>query len=56
MYIYIMEIEHKIRLIGNSFVITIPKQVVNGMGVNEGDMMLIDLKDDHIIIRKKSST
>lgn len=53
MYIYVMEIEHKVREIGNSLVVTIPKQVIRELKLKVNDSVLIDLKNDSIVIRKK---
>ena len=48
-----MEIRHKLRRIGNSFVISIPAQVVEDLGLKAGDEMLLDVEDSTIKIRKR---
>jgi len=48
-----MEIEHKLRQIGNSLVVTIPTQLVRDMKLKEGDIMLIDRRADTIMLKKQ---
>lgn len=48
-----MEIRLKLRKIANSFVITIPSQVVSDLKLKTGDDMLLDVKDSRIVIRKE---
>jgi len=48
-----MEIRLKLRKIGNSFMITIPSQVINDLKLKVGDDMLLDIKDSRILIRKE---
>jgi antitoxin component of MazEF toxin-antitoxin module len=47
-----MEIRLKLRKIGDSFVITIPSQVVTDLKLKVGDNMMLDVKDCLIVIRK----
>jgi antitoxin component of MazEF toxin-antitoxin module len=48
-----MEIRLKLRKIGDSFVITIPSQVVADLKLKADDNMLLDVKDSDILIRKE---
>jgi AbrB family looped-hinge helix DNA binding protein len=48
-----MEIRLKLRKIGDSFVITIPSQVISDLKLKTGDNMLLDVKDSTIAIRKE---
>jgi antitoxin component of MazEF toxin-antitoxin module len=48
-----MEIRLKLRKIGDSFVITIPSQVVSDLRLKVGDNMMLDIKDSIISIRKE---
>lgn len=51
-----MELELKLRLIGNSLVITIPAQVVKTLKLKQNDMMLLDVEDSNIIVKKKKTS
>lgn len=48
-----MELELKLRLIGNSLVITIPSQVIKTLKLKQDDTMLLDVKGENIVIKKK---
>lgn len=48
-----MEIRLKLRKIGDSFVITIPSQVVADLKLRAGDNMMLDVKGTTIAIRKE---
>ena len=48
-----MEIQLKLRKIGNSFMIAIPSQVIDDLKLTIGDDMLLDVKDSKVVIRKK---
>ncbi len=50
-----MEIQLKLRKIGNSMMIAIPSQLVKDLRLSAGDTMLIDIKDNTITIRKKTT-
>ena len=54
-YIYPMEIRLKLRKIGDSFVITIPSQVVTDLKLRVGDNMMLDVKDSIITIRMEKN-
>ena len=48
-----MEIQLKLRKIGNSFMIAIPSQVIDDLKLKIGDDMLLDVEDSKVVIRKK---
>jgi AbrB family looped-hinge helix DNA binding protein len=48
-----MEIRLKLRKIGDSFVITIPSQVVSDLKLKAGDKMMLDVKDSKIEIKRE---
>jgi AbrB family looped-hinge helix DNA binding protein len=48
-----MEIRLKLRKIGDSFVITIPSQVVTDLKLKAGDNMMLDVRGFKIEIRKE---
>jgi AbrB family looped-hinge helix DNA binding protein len=48
-----MEIRLKLRKIGDSFVITIPSQVVADLKLKTGDKMLLDVNDSTITITRE---
>jgi antitoxin component of MazEF toxin-antitoxin module len=48
-----MEIRLKLRKIGDSFVITIPSQVVSDLKLKAGDNMMLDTSGFTISIRKE---
>jgi AbrB family looped-hinge helix DNA binding protein len=48
-----MEIRLKLRIIGHSYMIAIPSQVISDLKLKAGDKMLLDVKDSKIIIRKE---
>ena len=48
-----MEIRLKLRKIGDSFVITIPSQVVADLKLRAGDNMMLDLDGSTILIRRE---
>jgi AbrB family looped-hinge helix DNA binding protein len=48
-----MEIRLKLRVIGHSFMIAIPSQVIQDLKLKAGDNMLLDVRDSKIIIRKE---
>jgi len=49
-----LPVEFRVRLtkIGNSLRITIPKPVVNGLGLRERDMLVLTVTDSRIMVRK----
>ena len=46
------EFRMKLTKIGNSLRITIPKPVVDGLGLKEGDVLVLTTTDSHIKIGK----
>lgn len=48
-----MEIKLKLRKVGNSIMIAIPSQVVGDLKLKAGDVMMLDVKDSKIIVRKQ---
>jgi len=49
----IIEFPRKIRKIGDSIVITIPKEIILALGINEGDTWKIYAKDGKTIVITK---
>ena len=47
-----MELHVKVRKVGNSFIVTIPDQIVKDMKLKLGDAMCMDLIEKKIVIRK----
>jgi putative addiction module antidote len=49
-----LPVEFKVKLskVGNSLRATIPKPVVEGLGLKEGDILVISVSDGEIRIRK----
>jgi putative addiction module antidote len=42
----------KLSKVGNSLRLTIPKLVVEGLGLKEGDMLVLSVSDSEIKVRK----
>jgi AbrB family looped-hinge helix DNA binding protein len=42
----------KLSKVGNSLRVTIPKPVVDGLGLKEGEMLVLSVSDSEIRIRK----
>lgn len=51
-----MEIRLKLRKIGNSMMIAIPSQVIEDLKLKPGDNMLLDVKENSILIRKQDAS
>lgn len=47
-----MEVERKIRKIGNSLGVHIPSKIIKQMELEEGDVVYVSYKEDKIIITK----
>lgn len=47
-----MEVERKIRKIGNSLGVILPADMLKQINAAEGDSVYVELKDDQIIIRR----
>ncbi|MED1863277.1 AbrB/MazE/SpoVT family DNA-binding domain-containing protein [Fictibacillus nanhaiensis] len=47
-----MEVERKIRKIGNSLGVHIPSKIIKQMELEEGDIVYISYKEDKIVITK----
>lgn len=43
----------KLRIVGNSFTMTIPADVIKDLGWDEGDILRIGLEDEKLIIHKE---
>jgi antitoxin component of MazEF toxin-antitoxin module len=48
-----MEIRLKLRIIGHSYMVAIPSQVVKDLKLKAGENMMLDVKDSKIVIRKE---
>jgi antitoxin component of MazEF toxin-antitoxin module len=48
-----MELRLKLRKIGNSLMIAIPSQVIQDLHLRAGDVMLLDVKNSSISIKKQ---
>jgi antitoxin component of MazEF toxin-antitoxin module len=48
-----MEIRLKLHIIGHSYMIAIPSQVVRDLKLKAGEDMMLDVKDSKIVIRKE---
>ena len=48
-----MEIERKIRKIGNSLGVNLPADMLKEVGVKEGDVIYISIENDSIVIRNE---
>ena len=46
-------LERKIRIVGSSYVVTIPKQLVEAYGMKDKDIIIIKLNPDGSITLKK---
>lgn len=46
-------IELKLRVVGNSFIVTIPKSIVRDLRLGENDSLLMDVRNKTIVVRKK---
>lgn len=46
-----MEVERKIRKIGNSLGVYLPSDMLKQMGIKDGDKVFISLEDGEIVIR-----
>jgi antitoxin component of MazEF toxin-antitoxin module len=44
----------KLQRVGNSIRATIPREVVDNLSLKEGEEVIVDTKDDVVLIRKKS--
>jgi antitoxin MazE len=49
-----MEVEKKIRKIGNSLGVVIPSDMLKEIGVKDGDTVYLSIEDGEIIIRSES--
>ncbi|WP_144697405.1 AbrB/MazE/SpoVT family DNA-binding domain-containing protein [Fictibacillus phosphorivorans] len=49
-----MEVERKIRRIGNSLGVHIPSKIIKQMELEEGDAVYVSYKEDKIIITKST--
>jgi antitoxin MazE len=49
-----MEVEKKIRKIGNSLGVVIPSDILKEIGVKDGDTVYLSIEDGEIIIRSES--
>ena len=48
-----MEIERKIRKIGNSLGVNLPADMLKEVGVKEGEVIYISIENDSIVIRNE---
>lgn len=48
-------VERKVTKIGNSLGVTFPPEVLEHLGVGQGDEVRFDLEDGHVIIKKKAN-
>lgn len=48
-----MEIERKIRKVGNSLGVNLPADMLKEVGVKEGDVVYISVENDSIVIRNE---
>lgn len=55
-YLLDVEIRLKLRRIGNSVMIAIPSQVIEDLKLKPGDNMLLDVKENTILIRKQDAS
>lgn len=51
-----MEIRLKLRKVGNSIMIAIPSQVIDDLKLKAGDKMLLDVRENSILIRKQDGS
>ena len=50
-----MPVKFKMKLakVGNSLRLTIPKPVVDGLGLKEGEILILSVSDDEIRVRRQ---
>ncbi|MGG3467473.1 AbrB/MazE/SpoVT family DNA-binding domain-containing protein [Neobacillus pocheonensis] len=51
----VKDVERKVTKIGNSLGVTLPQEVLEHLGIGQGDEVRFDLSDGYVTIKKKSN-
>jgi len=51
-----IKFELSVMQVGNSFRLTIPKEIANHLNINKGDSMEMWVDNSHIVVKKKNAS